>query len=298
MTNTYEIIRLYLRVCESYDSRLHKKVQRRGNNNCPQFTDAEVLTVYLWGLDQQLSQLKAIYRFTKNYLLDCFPLLPTYAAFCYRVGKLAPALEELAGQLMEEANVSQPGDTYLIDTMPVVVGSIRQRTPPRTASELCSVGYCATKRMHYHGVKVSVLGRIQPNRLPLPVSIDISPANCADIDIGKKQIARTETLRDTGATIYADRGYFSGPWRDSLASTGIDLIFPFKRQANSPPLTPQQEDEKHALGSIRQPIECLFAFFDRVSPLQRASLVRSAKGLLAFLWGRLCSALLRSAFYP
>ncbi len=44
------LIRVYLFVCRRWAARLHAIAQRQSNNSDPEFTDEEVLTIYLFGL--------------------------------------------------------------------------------------------------------------------------------------------------------------------------------------------------------------------------------------------------------
>ena len=100
----HTLIGLYCYICDAYHTRLFVNVQRLSNNNRPLFSDPEVLTVYLWGLSQRLFSLKSIYTFTKTYLLDYFPKLPSYQAFSRRLSDLNPALLELAELLISSSD--------------------------------------------------------------------------------------------------------------------------------------------------------------------------------------------------
>ena len=133
----------------------------------------------------------------------------------------------------------------------------------------------------------------------LGLGVDISKRTKPVFEVIPKRsvVERTFSCLNHSIRLPKDRGFFSRPWREALAGDGIELIVPFKRQRNSPPLTPEQEESIRHLSSIRQPIECLFAFFNRVTHLLHASLARSANGLLAFLWGKICFALLRLPLY-
>ena len=78
-------------------------MQRLSNNNCPKFSDRELITVYLWGLKQQLPTRKAIYNYTKTHLANRFRNLPSYQAFCRRLNRLAGAFRALAEIWAEKA---------------------------------------------------------------------------------------------------------------------------------------------------------------------------------------------------
>jgi hypothetical protein len=287
-TNIHELIGLYCYICQVYDSRLYVNVQRLSNNSCPKFTDAEVLTVYLWGLNEQLLKLKAIYSFTKKYLLDCFPQLPSYAAFAKRVAYLSTALMELSEELVTENGAFQEFENYLIDTMPVIVSQAKQRKQPRVAEGLCSLGYCPTKKLYYYGVKFSALGRKQAGAMPIPAKFGICGANEGDITLGKAMLADTFNI-----DVFADLGYVSQPWHDELLLQNVHLHTSTKRQRNSPPLSEEQRLESKRHSSFRQPVESFFSSMASRFDLERAHFVRSINGLLSFIWGRLSAALLR-----
>ena len=44
-----KLIELYCTICQCNDSRFLEGAQRQSNNNCPKFSDEELITVYLWG---------------------------------------------------------------------------------------------------------------------------------------------------------------------------------------------------------------------------------------------------------
>ena len=87
-------IKLHCAVCDN-SSTIGAVIQRQSDNFCPQFSDGECTTVYLWGVSPRRFEQKAICN-TKNHLLDRFPKLPGYAAFSRRLNALAPAFQVLA----------------------------------------------------------------------------------------------------------------------------------------------------------------------------------------------------------
>ena len=82
-------IHLSVSICQQYDQKhLWFYTQRMSNNNTPPFTDEEVLTIYLFGIMQQHTQIMAIDTYTKDHLFDWFPNLPTYAGYVRRLNRL------------------------------------------------------------------------------------------------------------------------------------------------------------------------------------------------------------------
>ena len=53
---------------------------RQSNNYCPNFTDQELMTIYLFGLIEQRFTLSQTYKYICNHWLDWFPQLPSYQA--------------------------------------------------------------------------------------------------------------------------------------------------------------------------------------------------------------------------
>lgn len=73
MEKILQLISLYCYVSDEYHSTISAKCQRLSNNNQPEFTDEECITVYLYGMINGYSKLKDTYEFTKSYHLRDFP---------------------------------------------------------------------------------------------------------------------------------------------------------------------------------------------------------------------------------
>ena len=72
-------------ICDVYKSTLRFYCQRFSNNSNPEFTDEEVLTIYLFcGYCQRYFGISQIHTFAKEYLSSWFPRLPAYQTFCTR----------------------------------------------------------------------------------------------------------------------------------------------------------------------------------------------------------------------
>ena len=67
--------------------------QRFSNNSKPEFTDEEVMTIYLYAMHiEQRFKVKQIYEYASDHLRWWFPLLPSYEAFNMRPNRLGEAL--------------------------------------------------------------------------------------------------------------------------------------------------------------------------------------------------------------
>ena len=72
------LIRVYLFVCRHWTGRLQAVAQRQSNNSNPDFTDEEVLTIYLFGLIRKRNTIKDIHEYAEDHFSEWFPDLPSY----------------------------------------------------------------------------------------------------------------------------------------------------------------------------------------------------------------------------
>ena len=122
MTWKETLVSLYLHISDNENIKNYLMSMRQSNNNVPDFTDEEVMTLYIFGIHQNYSKVKHIYDYTQNHLLDWFPKLPSYQAFVNRLNKLGGAFS-----LLVASNISEgiSGLSFIcesaIDSMPIIV---------------------------------------------------------------------------------------------------------------------------------------------------------------------------------
>lgn len=284
-----QLIALYCFVCRAYQTHLWMHAERQSRNPTPpEFTDEETLTVYLFGLLRQpAASVRSIHRFTRDFLSDFFPRLPSYSAFNHRLGFLDEALHALATQLLETLPPGS-GSTHLLDSMPILLAQGMRACSASVAPEVCTRGYCATKQTFFWGVKLHALCLHTPGHLPRPERLWISSASESDLTLAKQYSAELPA-----GELYADKLYQDGPWKEQLAAERqLVLHTPVRRARNAPPLDAADRLYGTAVSRIRQSVETLFSWLDRVSGIQDASRVRSTAGLWVHLFGRLCAAFL------
>ena len=86
------LIRVYLFVCGRWSSGLCVVAQRQSNNSNPDFTDEEVLTIYLFGLIRKRETIKDIHEYAEDHFSDWFPALPSYQSYNRRLNRLLRVL--------------------------------------------------------------------------------------------------------------------------------------------------------------------------------------------------------------
>ncbi len=104
-----KLISIYLYICDIFDSRLKGTCQRFSNNSNPDFTDQEVMTIYLYAMNvEQRLKIKQIPQYANDYLPSWFPLLPSWLKTT-RVG-FSPAGSSKKQIFKEHQRCVLPGD--------------------------------------------------------------------------------------------------------------------------------------------------------------------------------------------
>ena len=71
-----KLIKIYFYVSERYEKELSYLCERFSNNNRPELIDQEIMTIYLYIIqEEQRCKVKQIYRFADEYLRSWFPKL-------------------------------------------------------------------------------------------------------------------------------------------------------------------------------------------------------------------------------
>ena len=281
-----KIIELYCTVCQcNNDSRFWSGKQRLSNNNCPQFTDDELITVYLWGKEKQLPTRKAIYEYTKETLLEWFPKLPSYQAFCRRSNRLANAFRALA-EIMSEKAAAKAVQTnmYVVDSCPIMLAKDSRSNQAKVGKGYCTLTRNPIKNQWYHGVKLHVFALLQPKTLPIPCSMLISPANVCDLWAARQAVRDCAPIRN--GRLFADRAYIDADWsRVMREQYNVEVVTPRKKKKFD--IVVSSDSASSFVSSVRQPIEPFFNWINFKTGIQNASHIRSRKGLLFHVFSAL-----------
>jgi hypothetical protein len=133
MDAQHTLVRIYLFVCRHYQGHLAATVQRQSNSDQPEFTDEEVLTVYLFGLSKNRETVSDIHEYAKAHFSGWFPDLPSYQICNRRPDRLKAIFYPLVEKALQEIGCDGPGETRLriADSMPTCVAKHpRPQSPP------------------------------------------------------------------------------------------------------------------------------------------------------------------------
>jgi hypothetical protein len=286
-----KLISIYLYICDIYDSKLRSACERFSNNNHPDFTDQEVITIYLYAMNvEHRLKIKQIHEFASDHLRSWFPLLHTYEAFNMRINRFSEAFRTLADVLLS-GYCPQDCDlnTSLMDSLPIITCSGKRM--PSVAKEITDKGYCSTKSMYYYGLKMHALAFHRPDHLPFPESIVITPASENDLNVHKQNWCNIPNRSFYGDKIYLDTELL----KDMANISNSTVLTPVKGVKNQPEILKQRDKAANdlysrAVSSIRQPIESFFNWIIEKTDIQRASKVRSTRGLLVHVFGKIAAA--------
>ena len=287
-----QLIQLYFYVCEIYEEELQWHCQRFTKNQAsPAFSDQELLTTYLYAMAfERRFRIKDIYGYISRHWLDWFPALPSYSAYNARLNRLAPVFPALAEQLRLKYSVSDAIETQisLTDSMPIITCSGKRKA--KVARELCDKGYNATKNMYFYGVKLHGLGFSRPGKLPVMEYLQLGAASEHDLEA-----QRTILERISDRVVFGDKAFSDEKLKELFANSDGALLTPVKYKKGQPLADKQRHKAADnlystAVSRIRQPIESFFNWLIEHTDIQRAAKVRSTKGLIVHIFGRIAAA--------
>ncbi|MCS4222785.1 hypothetical protein GGP47_002221 [Salinibacter ruber] len=271
--------------------------QRQSNNSDPDFTDEEVLTIYVFGLIKKRKTISEIHEYVENHFSEWFPDLPSYQSYNRRLNRLSAVFAPMVEEALSEVGCKKARDGMIriADSMPIILAKGQRASQATVASDrLASVGYCSSKDTFFHGVKLHLVVERRSEQLPIPERAGLTPGSENDLRALRRVLPTIE-----GGVLCGDKAYCDGPLKKRLAKDqNLDLLTPVKKDKGQKTLPAADKLFSRAVSRIRQPIESLFNWINEKTGIQRASKVRSYQGLLVHAFGRLAAAILLLALNP
>ncbi|WP_251923574.1 IS982 family transposase [Salinibacter ruber] len=297
MDTAFTLVRIYLFICRRYRGRLAAAAQRQSNNSDPDFTDEEVLTIYVFGLIKKRTTISEIHEYVEDHFSDWFPDLPSYQSYNRRLNRLSAVFSPLAQEALSEVGCKKTSGEMvrIADSMPIMLAKGQRASQATVASDqLASVGYCSSKDTFFHGVKLHLVVERRSEKLPIPKRAGLTPGSENDLRALRRVLPTIQ-----GGVLCGDKAYCDGPLKERLAEDqNLDLLTPVKKEKGQKTLPPADKLFSEAVSRIRQPIESLFNWINEKTGIQQASKVRSYRGLLVHSFGRLAAAMLLLALNP
>ena len=201
MDTASTLIRIYLFICRRYRGRLAAMAQRQSNNSDPDFTDEEVLTIYVFGLIKKRTTISEIHQYAEDHFSEWFPDLPSYQSYNRRLGWLSAVFAPLAREALSmiDSENTRGKALRIADSMPTCVAKGQRSSQAEVASDwLASVGYCSSKCVSFHGAGAPPCRRAQVRAA--------SRSGAGWADAGKRKRPSRSPAR------VADNRRWSSPW--------------------------------------------------------------------------------------
>lgn len=266
------LIALYFYVEERYGNDWKYYNERFSNNKIPEFSDEELLTMYLYGvIEERRFRIKDIYDFTKKHLLSWFPKLPSYQTFNERLNRMSAIFRLILEDVLTlQLALGLSFWENVVDSLPIMICSGKRKS--KVASEISEKGYCSTKGLYYYyGLKVHLNAIVCSGALPLSECLVITSAAENDLTVFK------DNWYDmSNSVFYGDKIYKSEEWFDDFEQqTGSVMRTPVKSVKGMPEKIKQfnrAADDlwSKAVSAVRQPIESLFNWLIEKTDIQRA----------------------------
>jgi hypothetical protein len=293
-----ELITLYFLVTQKAEQ-IFSESMRMSPNATPEFTDAELVTIYLYCTKEGYQKKTQMHKYVKKHLLSWFPKLPSYQAFSYRLNLLESAFRSLSNELLEalpEVDWLYAGRSResVTDSLPIMLSKGNGCGKAKIALNMADKGFCSTKNVWYHGFKLHLLGWIIPHKMPQPAAITLSAASQHDGAVFFQEIAPLYP----NIVVYADKAYdFPQQVRQLKEDYNLELVAIHKRQRGQPAHDAFWNYFNTMVSRVRQPVEAAFNWLIEHTDIQNAAKCRSHKGTLLHIFGKIASALCIYIFF-
>jgi IS5 family transposase len=212
MNREHDIIELYLTLesaCEAVTQ--GKRLRQRGPQ--PDLTDAEILTIEIFGEMQGHHDDAAIWRYAKAHWQEWFPGLGSYKAFVKQCANLVHLKQQIFGRLFAPQD-----NIHITDGVPMPVCHLARAGRSKLFKGEAAFGFCAAKDEHYYGFK----GHVIVNFSQQVVGFTLTAANIDEREV-------LDNIRGLLAgLLIGDKGLLSQARQAELANDGIDLQTPLR----------------------------------------------------------------------
>ena len=221
----------------------------------------------------------------------------TTSVYNQRLNRLSAVFAPLVGEALKEVSredvVEDVVETVRIaDSMPIMMAKEKRSSQASVASEFANKGYCSSKGVFFYGVKLHVVGQRNRSAMPVLECAGLTPGSENDLTALRRVLPTLE-----GGQLYGDKAYCDGAMKQRLAEEqNLVVLTPVKKKKGQTSLSAADKLFSEAVSKVRQPIESLFNWINEKTGIQRASKVRSYRGLLVHVFGRLAAAMLLLAF--
>jgi IS5 family transposase len=213
-----KLITVYLWVCDRFD-RIVGGARLRHRGFEPKLSDAEALTMEIFGELLGLRSDAAIWRYFKDHWSPWFPGLGSASNLAKQCANLYPVKQALLAESFAPCD-----NVHLIDGFPVPVCHVTRAPRSRAYRGEATYGYCASKDEYYYGFK----GHLLIDRFGRIVHFTLTAAN-----IDERQVL-PNLFGWISGWLLGDKGYLGREWRAEAAAHGLQLVTPLRSNMDDP----------------------------------------------------------------
>ena len=220
-------------------------IRNRRNIHLQKQSDEILIASYLWALQEGCRTASAIYRAIRhNFFPDNFP---ERSRFCRICQNLAQSIQRMHYFMVSD--ICQNCSFGLIDSFPCALCQPIRNLRATLLSDVANIGYNATKKLHYYGLKFSVL--VSDTGFPIDYVVTLVAVYDGDIAL--------ELLENSSLSlIYGDKGYVNQTTKEVLEHYGIHLISQLRKN-----MANYSSFENHNISRLRKPIETVFSSLEQ-----------------------------------
>ncbi|KKC20855.1 transposase [Streptococcus dysgalactiae subsp. equisimilis] len=203
-------------------------IRNRRNIHLQKQSDVILIASYLWALQEGCRTASAIYRAIRhNFFPDNFP---ERSRFCRICQNLAQSIQRMHYFMVSD--ICQNCSFGLIDSFPCALCQLIRNLRATLLSDVANIGYNATKKLHYYGLKFSVL--VSDTGFPIDYVVTL-------------------------AAVYdGDKGYVDQTTKEVLEHYVIHLISQLRKN-----MANYSSFENHNISRLRKPIETVFSSLEQ-----------------------------------
>jgi hypothetical protein len=204
------------RVSQLYTQFAPKEVQNRKNIHLAKQTDQVLLTCYLYGILVSCTTFIGIYRLSKSMFGKDFP---SRTRFLRTINNLKQTIELMNQGLLKDP-VTEEETLGIIDSLPMPLCQPIRNFRAKGANEIADIGYNATKKIWFYGLKFHAI----VSHSGLILNFVLSSASFHDAKVCE------DCLTDFQIPILiGDAGYVGEALAERCAERGTVLIAPPRR---------------------------------------------------------------------
>ncbi|WP_075492138.1 IS982 family transposase [Enterococcus thailandicus] len=224
-----------------YEKYVPNTIKYRKNIVLQKQSDPVVISCVLWALMEGHQNQSEAYRAIRSTLFkDSFP---ERSRFCRICQNLAFTIKLIRYFFIEE--LTRGTDLVIVDSMPCPLCKPIRNCRAKILNEIADIGYNATKKMHYYGVKLSFF----VTESGFPIDYVVSPASFHDI-----RMVTTMAKESPVSHIIGDKGYLSKKLHAELETNGITITTPLRKN-----MAGADKIDDRLLGKKRKTVETVFS---------------------------------------